>query len=159
MVTCATDGEGRREARRKGGEVRRARASRDRVVISPLNFSIPHPFTHPAAATSSFLRESPRGIASMMHPRPLTLPLTRISGRGYRARRRDVARDNAPDPRYRSASFARSIRPTSGFRYAVSSLRRYDALRRRPSSVYRFLFFPPFFFVPVDTMARRLFGT
>lgn len=30
--------------------------------LSPLNFLIPHPFTHPAT-TSSFLRESPRGIA------------------------------------------------------------------------------------------------
>lgn len=76
----------REEEKERGREIRRARASRDRVIISPLNFLIPHPFTHPAA-TSSFLRESPREIAIWCIPDvSLTLLLTRISGRRYRAR-------------------------------------------------------------------------
>jgi len=127
--------------RKRGREIGRARASRDRVIISPLNFLIPHPFTHPAA-TSSFLRESPRGIAIWCIPDVfLTRLLTRISGRRYQ---RHVARKRNDICTTRIVSvlslctwipFTQSIHPISVFRYIDSHLamRRNDALQRDSS--------------------------
>lgn len=132
-VTYATEREkkgGKKERERKR-EIRRARASRDRVIISPLNFSIPHPFTHPAA-TSSFLRESPRGIAVRCIPDVfLTLLLTRISGRRYRDSVLSLSVDTF-----------HSIHPISAFRPRGSSRQRDVTMSCKlvDSSRYRLFF-------------------